>query len=83
MERKVVIIGAGAAGLSAAIQLAKCNVSSVLVSDMPSERAQSVMAEGGINAALGKEDDPSIHQKETWEKEDVSAVFYITETGMN
>lgn len=68
MERKVVIIGAGAAGLSAAIQLAKCNVSSALVSDMPSERAQSVMAEGGINAALGKEDDPSIHQKETWEK---------------
>lgn len=52
---EIIIIGAGAAGLSAALELAKNNVKSVLVADMPSERAQSVMAEGGINAAFPSE----------------------------
>jgi len=50
--KRVTIIGAGLAGLSAAIELAKQNIESSLVSPMPSERAQSVLAEGGINAAL-------------------------------
>lgn len=45
---EIIIIGAGAAGLCAAWELAKNHVHSVLVSDMPSERAQSNMAEGGI-----------------------------------
>ena len=44
MSKTIVIIGAGLAGLSAALQAAKngCNVK--LVSSLPSERAQSVMA---------------------------------------
>ena len=46
------IIGAGLAGLSAAITLAEKGISCNLVSNYPSERAQSVMAEGGINGAL-------------------------------
>ena len=46
------MIGAGLAGLTAAIELAKLNIKTSLVSPMPSERAQSVLAEGGINAAL-------------------------------
>ena len=52
MSKTIIIIGAGLAGLSAALQAAEngCNVK--LVSSFPSERAQSVMAEGGINAAL-------------------------------
>ena len=52
MSKTIIIIGAGLAGLSAALQAAEngCNVK--LVSSLPSERAQSVMAEGGINAAL-------------------------------
>ncbi|MBR1780597.1 MAG: FAD-binding protein, partial [Oscillospiraceae bacterium] len=40
------------AGLSAAIELAKQNIETNLISSQPSERAQSVLAEGGINAAL-------------------------------
>lgn len=63
---EIIIIGAGAAGLSAALELASNGVKSVLVSDMPSERAQSVMAEGGINAAfLSDEDTPALHAEET------------------
>lgn len=63
---EIIIIGAGAAGLCAAWELAKNHVHSVLVSDMPSERAQSNMAEGGINAAfLSDTDSPELHAEET------------------
>ncbi|MBR1506434.1 MAG: FAD-binding protein [Eubacterium sp.] len=47
---KVLIIGCGISGLSSAISLAEKGIKSVLVSPFPSERAQSVMAAGGINA---------------------------------
>ena len=50
--KRVTILGAGLAGLTAAIELAQQNIETSLISPMPSERAQSVLAEGGINAAL-------------------------------
>ncbi|MBR1797039.1 MAG: FAD-binding protein [Clostridiales bacterium] len=46
------VIGAGLAGLSASLELSRNNIHVNLVSAQPSERAQSVMAEGGINAAM-------------------------------
>ena len=48
--KKVLIIGSGIAGMSAAISLAEKGIHSILVSPFPSERSQSVMAAGGINA---------------------------------
>ena len=82
--KKVIIIGSGAAGLSAAMELAENGYSSILVSDMPSERAQSVMAEGGINAAVNKENDsPELHAEETMKAgryiADEKAVHQMTE----
>ena len=66
--KRVNIVGAGLAGLSAALTLAgrgqKCN----LISIQPSERAQSVLAEGGINAALdtmGERDSFLEHYEDT------------------
>ena len=62
------IIGAGLAGLSAAITLAEKGISSNLISNYPSERAQSVMAEGGINAVLntmGEGDKVEYHFSDT------------------
>lgn len=62
------IIGAGLAGLSAAMTLAEHGVSCNLISIYQSERAQSVLAEGGINAALntmGEDDDISYHFQDT------------------
>ena len=62
------IIGAGLAGLSAAISLAKSGIACNLISNFPSERAQSVMAEGGINGALntmGEEDNTENHFEDT------------------
>lgn len=67
MER-VNIIGAGLAGLSAAITLAQSGTGCALISSQASERAQSVMAEGGINAALnvmGEQDAPEEHFNDT------------------
>lgn len=68
MSKSIVIIGAGIAGLSAALQAAQSGCHVTLVSSLPSERAQSVMAEGGINAALntkGEDDSPEQHYRDT------------------
>lgn len=62
------IIGAGLAGLSAALELAEKGIPCRLVSVQPSERAQSVLAEGGINAALdtmNEHDTPEEHFADT------------------
>ena len=62
------IIGAGLAGLSAALQLSRRGEACRLVSLQPSERAQSVLAEGGINAAadlMGEGDSAALHCAET------------------
>ena len=74
------IIGAGLAGLSAAISLAKSGIACNLISNFPSERAQSVMAEGGINGALntmGEEDNTENHFEDT-----MRAGCYIADEAM-
>ena len=66
--RRVHIIGAGLAGLFAALTLAEQGISCNLISVQSSERAQSVLAEGGINAALntmGEDDSPALHFADT------------------
>ncbi|WP_320633793.1 FAD-binding protein, partial [Pyramidobacter porci] len=67
--KTVLIVGAGLAGLSAALTAAGKGSRAALASSMPSERAQSVMAEGGINAALnvkGEDDSPQQHFADTY-----------------
>lgn len=63
--KQVVIIGSGLSALSCAIALAEQGVCAKVVSPYPSERAQSVMAAGGINAALGTNDSPEQHAEDT------------------
>ena len=63
--KHVLIIGSGLSGLSNAIELATHGVRCSLVSPYPSERAQSVMAAGGINASLGKDDSVESHAEDT------------------
>ena len=48
--KEVLIIGSGISGMACAVRLAEQGVHVRLVSPVPSERAQSVMAAGGINA---------------------------------
>ena len=66
--KTVNVIGAGLAGLSAAITLARAGISCNLISSLYSERAQSVLAEGGINAVLntmGEDDTIAEHFTDT------------------
>ena len=80
------IIGAGLAGLSAAIALARENMQCRLISAQSSERAQSVLAEGGINGALdtmGQADTAQEHFDDTMRGgvylADPNAVVALTE----
>ncbi len=65
--KKVLIIGSGISGLTCAIECAKRGMKAVIVSPYPSERAQSVLAAGGINAVMSKKEGDSIecHTEDT------------------
>ena len=55
--REVLIIGSGISGMACAIRCAQQGMHATLVSPFPSERSQSVMAAGGINAVLSEHED--------------------------
>jgi fumarate reductase (CoM/CoB) subunit A len=66
----VLIIGAGGAGLRAAIESEKHNVDVLIVNKTLAGRCNTVMAEGGYNAALGSadpNDHPDIHFRDSVE----------------
>lgn len=63
--KEVLIVGSGLAGLTCAVSLAQLQIRCTLVSPYPSERAQSIMAAGGINAALAPDDSPALHAADT------------------
>lgn len=50
--KNILIIGSGIAGMSCALSCADKGMHVILASPFPSERSQSVMAAGGINAVL-------------------------------
>src|SRR4026209_2594539 len=67
-EYDVVVIGAGGAGLRAAIEASAMGVKTALVCKSLLGKAHTVMAEGGIAAAMGnvwKEDNWKVHFRDT------------------
>lgn len=65
---EIIVVGNGLAGLSAAITAAELGAKVMLISQNPPDRSQSVMAAGGINAALntkGEEDSVQQHYEDT------------------
>lgn len=60
-ETDILIIGTGGAGLRAAIEVANNNANVIIVGKTLLGKAHTVMAEGGINAALG-----NIDHKDNW-----------------
>jgi succinate dehydrogenase / fumarate reductase, flavoprotein subunit len=63
----VLVVGAGLAGMRAAIEAFDTGVDVAIVSKLHPTRSHSGAAEGGINAALGNasEDDPETHAYDT------------------
>ncbi len=67
-EKKVIVVGGGLAGLSAAMKLAEQGCHIQIVSVTRVKRSHSVCAQGGINAAMntmGENDSPLIHAYDT------------------
>lgn len=64
VQKKVIVIGGGLAGLSATLKLAENGYKVQLISVTKVKRSHSVCAQGGINAAInsmGEDDSPLIH----------------------
>ncbi len=64
-EPDVVVVGAGAAGLYAALCAARENATVVLVSATPLARTASYWAQGGLAAALAADDSFELHLRDT------------------
>lgn len=67
-EKKVIVVGGGLAGLSAAMKCAERGCRVQIVSVTKVKRSHSVCAQGGINAAIntmGEDDSPLIHAYDT------------------
>ena len=66
IEHDVLIIGVGGAGLRAAIEASSHGVSVGLVCKSLLGKAHTVMAEGGIQAAVDPNDSPQKHYNDTY-----------------
>src|SRR5438132_11097134 len=65
IEADVAVVGAGAAGLYAALTASRAGARAALVSATPLARTASYWAQGGIAAALAADDSPADHQHDT------------------
>jgi L-aspartate oxidase len=64
-EADVAVVGAGAAGLYAALCAAREGASVVLISATPLAQTASYWAQGGLAAALADDDSPELHLRDT------------------
>ena len=61
----VLVVGAGVAGLSAALAAADAGASVLVLAKASHTRSNSYAAQGGVAAAVGPDDDPSLHAADT------------------
>jgi L-aspartate oxidase len=65
VDAEVAVVGAGAAGLYAALTAARAGARVALVSATPLAQTASYWAQGGLAAALAPEDSPDQHRRDT------------------
>ncbi len=61
----LIVVGAGAAGLYAALTAADAGATVTLISAMPLAESASFWAQGGLSVALAADDSPAIHLDDT------------------
>ena len=61
----VVVVGAGVAGLSAALAAADAGASALVLAKASHTSSNSYAAPGGVAAAVGSDDDPALHAADT------------------
>ncbi len=64
-ETEILVIGGGGAGCAAALVAAKAGVRVILATKLRLGDSNTVMAEGGIQASIDKDDTPQIHYQDT------------------
>jgi L-aspartate oxidase len=64
-DAEVAVVGAGAAGLYAALTAARAGARVILVSATPLAQTASYWAQGGLAAALAFDDSPDLHREDT------------------
>ncbi len=65
MPADVAVVGAGAAGLHAALEAAEAGASVVVISRKPLTETASFRAQGGLAAAIAADDSPARHAEDT------------------
>jgi L-aspartate oxidase len=65
VDAEVAVVGAGAAGLYAALTAARAGARVALVSATPLAQTASYWAQGGLAAALAPDDSPDLHREDT------------------
>jgi L-aspartate oxidase len=61
----VIVVGAGVAGLSAALAAADAGASVLVLAKASHRSSNSYAAQGGVAAAVGPDDDPALHSADT------------------
>jgi L-aspartate oxidase len=61
----LVVVGAGVAGLSAALAAANAGATVLVLAKASHTRSNSYAAQGGVAAAVGRDDDPALHAADT------------------
>ncbi|HZT85032.1 MAG TPA: FAD-dependent oxidoreductase [Gaiellaceae bacterium] len=64
-RRDLVVVGAGVAGLSAALAAADAGASVLVLAKASHRSSNSYAAQGGVAAAVGADDDPVLHASDT------------------
>jgi len=85
VQTDTVIVGSGLAGLQVANHLISLGEEPIIITKKPVGVSNSFLAQGGIAAAVGREDTPELHFKDTLLAGkgicDVKNVFCMVETG--